>query len=128
VLPIVGGHRSIVLVVLVVPAGVVVPWGGLMLRSVRHGRGGMHCRSCCVRLKAEGRPMAGYPAVWYCVSGWVMVVLCADLACCSLSFVSAGCTYKLFLVRSGESRLVFGSWMVCAVAGREFSEVCPVWW
>jgi hypothetical protein len=29
-----------VLVVPVIPAGVVVPCGGLMLRSVRHGRGG----------------------------------------------------------------------------------------
>jgi hypothetical protein len=29
-----------VLVVLVIPAGVVVPCGGLMLWSVRHGRGG----------------------------------------------------------------------------------------
>jgi hypothetical protein len=52
-----------VLVVIVISAGVVVPCGGLMLRSVWHGRGGMHCRCCCVRLKTEGRPMAGYPAV-----------------------------------------------------------------
>jgi hypothetical protein len=29
-----------VLVELVIPAGVVVPCGELMLRSVRHGRGG----------------------------------------------------------------------------------------
>jgi hypothetical protein len=58
----------------------------------------MHCRSCCVQLKTEGKPMAGYPAVWYCVSSWVMVVLCMCLACFSLSFVSAGYAHKLFLV------------------------------
>jgi hypothetical protein len=52
-----------VLFVPVIPAGVVVPCGGLMLRSVRHGRGGMHCRSCCVRLKTESRPMAVFSGV-----------------------------------------------------------------
>jgi hypothetical protein len=67
----------------------------------------MHCRSCSVRLTTEGRLMAGYPAVLFCVSSWVTVVLCTGLACCSLSFVSVGCAYKLFLVRSGVSLSVF---------------------
>jgi hypothetical protein len=60
-----------------------------------------------------------------------MVALCTYLDYHSLSFVSAGYAYKLFLVRSGESLSVFGFLvvgMVCAVASREFSAVCPVWW
>jgi hypothetical protein len=70
----------------------------------------MHCRSCCVRSKTEGRPMAGYPVVQFRVSSWVMVALCTCLACCSLSFVSAGYVHKLFLVRSEESLSVLGFW------------------
>jgi hypothetical protein len=52
--------------------------------------------------------MGGYPAVKYCVSSWVMVVLCTCLACCSLCFVSVGYAYKLILTQSGESLSVFG--------------------
>jgi hypothetical protein len=32
----------------------------------------------------------------------VTVALCTCLACCSLSFVSIGYAYKLFVVQSGE--------------------------
>jgi hypothetical protein len=51
--------------------------------------------------------MVGYPAAWYCVSIWVMVVLCTCLACRSMSCISVGYGYKLFLIESGESLSVF---------------------
>jgi hypothetical protein len=41
-----------------------------------------------------------------------MVALCTCLACCSLSFISAGYAHKLFLVRSGESLSVYGFMVV----------------
>jgi hypothetical protein len=52
-----------VLVVRVIPAGVVVPYGGLMLRSVRHGRGGdaLYMLLCPIedRGEADGRLSSG---------------------------------------------------------------------
>jgi hypothetical protein len=48
-----------VLVVLVIPAGVVVPCGGLMLRSVRHGRNGI-CQSYVFRLRFNANIFLNY--------------------------------------------------------------------
>jgi hypothetical protein len=52
-----------VLVVSVIPAGVVVPCGGLMLRNVRHGRGGdaLWMLLCPIeeRGEADGRLSSG---------------------------------------------------------------------
>jgi hypothetical protein len=70
----------------------------------------------------RGRPTAGYLALRYWLSCWVMFALRMCLACFSLSCFS----YELFLVRVGKSLSVFGfgDWMVCAVAGRAFLLRC----
>jgi hypothetical protein len=66
--------------------------------------------------------MAGCPEAYYCVSSWVMVALCTCLACWSLFLLALvtriNCSW--FKVESHYEFLVFGSRMVCAVAGREF--------
>jgi hypothetical protein len=61
------------------------------------------------RGEANGRLSNGVVLCVQVGDGW----LCTCLACCSLSFVSVGYAYKLFLIQSGESLLVSTSLFIC---------------